>query len=69
MRIQTIESRSRRDFHAVYVCEFCGCTRRSYGYDDANFHQNVIPDMVCKSCNKSSGTQSSWPVIPSGVVL
>lgn len=69
MRIQTIESRSRRDFHAVYVCELCGWTRRGYGYDDANFHENVIPTMVCEDCNESSGVQSSAAVIPPGIVL
>ena len=46
-------SQSRRDFHAVYECEGCGHTVQSSGYDDRNFHDNVIPTMKCKKCGKS----------------
>ena len=69
MKIQTILSRDRRDFTANYVCELCGFVQRSYGYDDANFHQNVIPNMTCKECGESSGVITSAAVIPAGVVL
>lgn len=55
MKIQKIESQNRRDFYAIYECEHCGHTERSYGYDDANFHQNVIPNMKCKECGKTAG--------------
>ena len=24
------------------------------GYDDANFHQNVIPNIVCEKCEKKA---------------
>ena len=54
MRIKEIVSQHRRDFTAVYECEHCGATEKSGGYDDANFHQNVIPSMVCKSCGKKA---------------
>ena len=54
MKIQTITSRYRRDFHAIYECEHCGATEKSYGYDDANFHQNVIPAMKCSACGKAA---------------
>lgn len=50
MRIKKIESQYRRDFTAIYVCEHCGDERRGSGYDDANFHRNVIPEMVCDVC-------------------
>lgn len=55
MKIETIESQSRRDFYAVYRCEHCGHTTRGSGYDDANFHQNVIPAMKCVECGKTAG--------------
>ena len=42
MKIKTIKSQSRRDFQAIYECEHCGATHEGYGYDDANFHNNVI---------------------------
>ena len=55
MKIKTIKSQNRRDFHAVYECDHCGHTTEGYGYDDANFHNNVIPEMKCDKCGKISG--------------
>jgi hypothetical protein len=54
MKIKTIESQSRRDFYAVYVCEHCGAEKRGSGYDDDNFHRNVIPAMKCDGCGKTA---------------
>jgi len=54
MRIKEITSQYRRDFHAIYECEHCGTTIKSYGYDDAYFHQNVIPAMKCSHCGKAA---------------
>lgn len=69
MRIQSIVSRDRRDFTAIYVCEACGATKRDYGYDDAYFHEHVIPDKKCEACGATSGTITSSAVIPAGVEL
>ena len=55
MKIQKIISQSRRDFTAIYECEHCGATHEGNGYDDANFHQNVIPKMKCGACGKVAG--------------
>ena len=55
MKIDKILGQHRRDFTAVYVCEHCGHTKEAYGYDDANFHQNVIPAMKCDSCGEVAG--------------
>lgn len=54
MKIKTITSQHRRDFKAIYECEHCGAEEESYGYDDANFHQNVIPQMRCNSCGETA---------------
>ena len=54
MKIKTIEDQHRRDFTAIYECEGCGSTQRSGGYDDDNFHRNIIPKMICKKCGKTS---------------
>ncbi len=54
MRIKQITDRHRRDFTAVYECEHCGATDTSSGYDDDNFHRNVIPAMKCKACGKTA---------------
>ena len=52
MKIKEIVSQSRRDFRAVYECEHCGHEHEGVGYDDANFHKNVVPTMECPNCAK-----------------
>ena len=54
MRIKKITSQSRRDFYAIYECEHCGHTYEDSGYDDTNFHQNVIPQIECAKCGKTA---------------
>jgi len=54
MKIKEITSQHRRDFQAIYECEHCGFTENGYGYDDAYFHQNVIPEMICDNCKKKA---------------
>jgi predicted RNA-binding Zn-ribbon protein involved in translation (DUF1610 family) len=55
MRIKTILNQHRRDFRADYECENCGfIDKDKSGYDDINFHQNVIPNMRCPKCGESS---------------
>lgn len=54
MKIKQITSQNRRDFYAVYVCEHCGDEHSGSGYDDTNFHQNVIPGMECPKCGLKS---------------
>ncbi len=50
MRIYKILSQYRRDFVAIFECEHCGFKIEKTGYDDENFHRNVIPDMICEKC-------------------
>ena len=57
MKIKKIIDQSRRDFTAIYECEHCGYEKKSYGYDDANFHNNVIPKFKCKECGLSAGDE------------
>lgn len=55
MKINKIISQNRRDFYADYECEGCGFIQKhEYGYDDSNFHNNVIPNKKCPNCGKSS---------------
>lgn len=54
MFIAKIHSQNRRDFRATFECEHCGHTFKSSGYDDRNFHDNVVPDMVCQVCGRKS---------------
>jgi len=57
MRIQQITNQNRRDFDAIYECEHCGHTEKGYGYDDTNFHQNIIPLKKCGKCGKTAGVE------------
>jgi transcription elongation factor Elf1 len=52
MKIKVITSQHRRDFQAIFECEHCGTEKNGRGYDDANFHKNVIPTMSCNTCGK-----------------
>ena len=52
MKIKKILSQHRRDFTAIYECEHCSHEVTTKGYDDANFHNNVIPTFVCPECKK-----------------
>lgn len=54
MKIDHIISQHRRDFTALYRCEHCDHTLRSYGYDDDHFHRNVVPAMKCGACGKTA---------------
>jgi ribosomal protein L37AE/L43A len=54
VKIKKILDQHRRDFTAVYECEHCGTTREGPGYDDANFHQKVIPAMRCGECGEKA---------------
>ncbi len=57
MKIKTILNQHRRDFRADYECEHCGAVEKNKrGYDDRNFHENVIPKMVCPKCNESANS-------------
>ena len=69
MRIKEITNQHRRDFYCVYECQHCGHTEKGSGYDDANFHENVIPRMECSACGKSGGEVASAPSIPAHVVI
>jgi len=71
MRIKKIVSQIRRDFIAIYECEHCGSEEKSDGYDDRNFHDNVVPILVCPKCGKTAD-ESYRPLTtkyPDGMVV
>lgn len=53
MKLIKIINQHRRDFTGLYECEGCRNQEEKSGYDDGNFHDNVTPRMVCKSCEQS----------------
>lgn len=55
MYIDEYLSEHGRDFSATMKCEHCGETHKlTTGYNDSNYHNNVIPAMVCKGCGKNA---------------
>jgi predicted RNA-binding Zn-ribbon protein involved in translation (DUF1610 family) len=55
MKIKQILRQNRRDFHADYECEHCGHVELDKpGYDDGNFHNNVVPEMACPACGQKA---------------
>lgn len=55
MKIKQILTQHRRDFTATLVCEHCEHEQKLLGgYDDAFYHENVIPNIECNDCGKVS---------------
>lgn len=53
MEIVDVLWKERADFNAVIRCEHCGHHQPLYsGYDDATFHDKVIPSIKCAYCDK-----------------
>lgn len=53
MFIKEITWQNRRDFEAILECEHCKSTEvLKSGYDDAYYHDTVIPNIICKKCGK-----------------
>ena len=71
MHIKQMISQHRRDFTAVYVCEHCAHEVKAPGYDDDNFHVNVIPKMPCPECKQVVGPdyQPCETKYPAGFVV
>lgn len=62
MRIKEIISQYRRDFTAIYECEYCGHTYKDTGYDDDYFHREVVPNMECPKCEKKADRDTYRPM-------
>lgn len=55
MKITKMYNQHRRDFWFDAECEHCGAIETNQsGYDDRNFHENVVPKFECKTCGKAS---------------
>ena len=53
MTIKEITYQARRDFKAIFACSACGYEEERWGYDDDNFHRNVVPKIQCPHCGLS----------------
>jgi len=60
MKIKQVTSSHRFDFKAIMHCEHCGHEAKlDNGYDDAFYHQRVIPAMRCGSCGKNRAGETT----------
>ncbi len=50
MKIKQIDDQLRNDLYGKLECEHCGHIQKFIGYDDANYHNNVVPTIKCKAC-------------------
>lgn len=72
MKIKKKLEQFRRDFTAIMVCEHCGTEELlTTGYDDTNYHVNVIPKMKCPKCGLTSpeGYTPMSTEYPDGMVI
>lgn len=71
MRIKKKTSQIRRDFRAIYECEHCGHEHEGSGYDDAFFHNSVIPNKRCPECGEKAPDdyEAQAPKYPSDKVV
>lgn len=71
MRIKEMVSQHRRDFRAIFICEHCDSEESCSGYDDAYFHNNVIPKMKCKQCGLAAADtyEPQATKYPDGMVI
>lgn len=69
MRIKKILTQHRRDLTCLFICEHCGHTHESRGYDDRYFHTVVVPDLQCTECKRVAPAdfQPLTPKYPEGV--
>lgn len=50
MTIKKIIFHYRNDFKAIFQCDKCGHEFEAWGYSDANYYKNVIPNAICPEC-------------------
>ena len=63
MKIKNITYSNRNDFRAAFICELCKHEFISWGYSDANYYNNVLPNAICPKCGKNSKGETKAQLI------
>ena len=58
MNIKKITYSHRSDFKAVFQCDKCGHEFEAWGYSDANYYDNVLPNAICPKCGLNSAGEN-----------
>ena len=45
---------NRKDIYCCFRCEFCGNEQYGAGYDDEYYFSQVVPEIKCSNCGRSS---------------
>lgn len=63
MKITTIRAQHGHDMYGTFTCEHCNKeTPMQGGYDDAYYHEEVVPAMHCPHCGKNRAGAQKEPV-------
>lgn len=54
MNIKEITYAANNDFKAIFVCPLCKHEFVSWGYSDAFFYNEVMPNAICWECGRNS---------------
>lgn len=55
MKVIKRYNQHRRDLHVDFECEGCGGKKTTKNaYDDRNYWDNVVPDIKCDECHRST---------------
>ena len=70
MKITKTYNWHRRDFCYDAKCENCGrITQNNSGYDDINYYNNVVPDIHCPKCKKSTNEINKENDLPIEILI
>jgi len=48
------------DLKVCLECPHCGHREETYGYNDANWWNNVVQTMECPACGKTNSQPGMW---------
>ena len=54
MQVKKIDKTSDNDICCHLKCEFCGSEQCQYGYDDEYYFNQVVPEIKCLNCGRST---------------
>jgi len=54
MNIKEVTFSSGNDFMAIFTCPLCKYEFEAWGYSDAYYFDNVMPNAICPKCGKNS---------------
>lgn len=64
MKIISLKNSIGRDLYGMLQCEHCGAEQKlSGGYDDAHWHNRVLPALHCAACGLNRAGEAKSPEV------